>query len=489
MACVARPPDNACLRGSATPAVHPPNPVTPMPSTDPTTLWDTLRLGLSKQLPEASFKEWIAPCVPQKVEDGTLWIQVPSAAAKLWIEQQLPEEFNDALAQGGLGDLRLVFQVSGVPAAEPAPTPKQRGASGAHAALADSPAAFPHLFSRYTLDRFVVGPGSQLAFAAAKAVVDSYGKAATPLSMNPLFIYGGAGLGKTHLMVGIGKGLLARNPKLRVAYLKVDNFFNELTVAIKAKNTEPMRKKYQQNDVLLLDDVQTLGKMERTQEEIFYVLEYLLQHGKQIVLTSDKPPQRLEGCHERLITRFKWGLTADIQPPDFETRIAILKKKLEDADFKNVPPIPEDVLTFIAHKAKGSVRDLEGFLTRVIFQASLIGVPPTLEIAHAAFQGQSGEEPTAAIPPERIYRMTAETFNVAFVDLMKKRSRQQAILLPRQVAMYLAREIASLPFTEIGRSFSMHHSTVMNAIDSVRERMKRDPEFHRMVQALLNSIH
>ena len=458
-----------------------------MRSIDPAALWDTLRLSLSKQLPEASFKEWIAPCEPLKLEDGALWIQVPSAAAKLWIEQQLPEEFNDALAQGGLADLRLEFQVNGSPA--PAVAVPSKRAAHATPGAAESSVSFPHLFNRYTLDRFVVGPGSQLAFAAARAVVDSYGKAATPLSMNPLFIYGGAGLGKTHLMVGIGKGLLERNPGLRVVYIKVDNFFNELTVAIRAKNTEPMRKKYQQNDVLLLDDVQTLGKMERTQEEIFHILEHLLQHGRQIVITSDKPPQRLEGCHERLITRFKWGLTADIQPPDFETRIAILKKKLEDADFNSVPPIPEDVLTFIAHKAKGSVRDLEGFLTRVIFQASLIGVPPTLEIAHAAFQGQSGEEPTAAIPPERIYRMTAETFNVSYVDLMKKRSRQQVILVPRQVAMYLAREIASQPFADIGRSFAMHHSTVMNAVDSVRERMKRDPEFHRLVQALLNSIH
>lgn len=458
-----------------------------MRSTDPAALWDTLRLSLSKQLPEASFKEWIAPCEPLKLENGALWIQVPSAAAKLWIEQQLPEEFNDALAQSGLADLRLEFQVNGSPA--PAPAVPSRKAAHVTPGAAESSVSFPHLFNRYTLDRFVVGPGSQLAFAAARAVVDSYGKAATPLSMNPLFIYGGAGLGKTHLMVGIGKGLLERNPGLRVVYIKVDNFFNELTVAIRAKNTEPMRKKYQQNDVLLLDDVQTLGKMERTQEEIFHILEHLLQHGRQIVITSDKPPQRLEGCHERLITRFKWGLTADIQPPDFETRIAILKKKLEDADFNSVPPIPEDVLTFIAHKAKGSVRDLEGFLTRVIFQASLIGVPPTLEVAHAAFQGQSGEEPSAAIPPERIYRMTAETFNVSYVDLMKKRSRQQVILVPRQVAMYLAREIASQPFADIGRSFAMHHSTVMNAVDSVRERMKRDPEFHRMVQALLNSIH
>ncbi|HEX9082931.1 MAG TPA: chromosomal replication initiator protein DnaA [Holophagaceae bacterium] len=465
-----------------------------MPTADPETLWETIRQGLSKQLPEASFGEWIAPCRPLRLEEDTLWIQVPSPAAKLWIEQQLPEEFNDALADGGLKDLRLVFQVNGTSPASARPASPSKGPSPAPAAAAsvapgDPATSFPHLFHRYTLDRFVVGPGSQLAFAAARAVVDNFGKAATPLSMNPLFIYGGAGLGKTHLMVGIGKDLLVQRPDLRVVYLKVDHFFNELTAAIKAKNTEPMRKKYQQNDVLLLDDVQTLGKMERTQEEIFYILEYLLQHGKQIVITSDKPPQRLEGCHERLITRFKWGLTADIQPPDFETRIAILKKKLEDGDFKGLPPVPEDVLTFIAHKAKGSVRDLEGLLTRVIFQASLKGGAPSLEVAHAAFQGQSGEEPTAPIPPERIYRMTAETFNVPFGDLMKKRSRQQAIMVPRQVAMYLAREIASLPFTDIGRSFNMHHSTVMNAIDSVKQRMRKDQEFHRMVQALLNSIH
>jgi chromosomal replication initiator protein len=461
-----------------------------MRSDDPQALWETLQTGLSRQLPEASYREWILPCEPLKVESDALWIGVPSAAAKLWIEQQLPEEFNDALAQGGLSGLRLEFLVKGAVAGPPpAGLRTDRTDSRTETKAPDPGLAFPYLFGRYTLDRFVVGPGSQLAFAAARAVVDNFGKPSTPLSMNPLFIYGGAGLGKTHLMVGIGKALLELNPHIQVAYLKVDHFFNELTAAIRAKNTEPMRKKYQQNDVLLLDDVQTLGKMERTQEEIFYILEYLLQHGKQIVITSDKPPQRLEGCHDRLITRFKWGLTADIQPPDFETRIAILKRKLEEADFGLTVQVPEDVLTFIAHKAKGSVRDLEGFLTRVIFQASLVGVSPTLEIAHAAFQGQSGEEPTANISSDRIFRMTAETFNVPLSDLMKKRSRQQAILLPRQVAMYLAREVSSIPYTEIGKCFSMHHSTVMNAIESVRQRMKRDPEFHRMVEALLNSIH
>ena len=308
-----------------------------MRSTDPAALWETIRQGLAKQLPEASFREWIAPCAPLQLKDGTLWVQVPSAAAKLWIEQQLPEEFSDALALAGLADLRLEFRVDGAP--KVASKPAKR-ATAAPVEAAEGQAALPSLFNRYTLDRFVVGPGSQLAFAAARAVVDNHGKAATPLSMNPLFIYGGTGLGKTHLMVGIGKGLLESNPGLRVAYVKVDNFFNELTVAIRVKNTEPMRKKYQQNDVLLLDDVQTLGKMERTQEEIFYILEHLLQHGKQIVITSDKPPQKLEGCHERLITRFKWGLTADIQPPTSRPASPSCGKSLRMLTSRTCPPSP-----------------------------------------------------------------------------------------------------------------------------------------------------
>jgi chromosomal replication initiator protein len=193
--------------------------------------------------------------------------------------------------------------------------------------------------------------------------------------------------------------------------------------------------------------------------------------------------------HERLITRCKWGLTADIAPPDFETRIAILRKKLED-EFLCEFQVPGEVLAFIAHKAKGSVRDLEGLLKRVVFQASFMGVAPSMEVAHAAYQGQSGLEPGAPIPVTRIYKTTAESFNIPYADLMKKKSRQQAILVPRQVAMYLARELTGTSLAEIGKSFNnMHHSTVMNAIASVQVRMKKDEEFLRLVQGLLNSIH
>lgn len=462
-----------------------------MPSSDPNALWETLRQGLSSKLPERTFQDWVEPCRALRLDANTLWIQTPNASARIWIEQQLAEEFHDVLVQSGLSHLRLAFAVSGdvQKDAPKAPARSKTAATAPATPEAETGDPFPQGFHRYTLDRFVVGPGSQLAFAAANAVVDQYGRSGAQLNMNPLFIYGGSGLGKTHLMIGIGKGLLARNASLKMAYIKVDNFFNELTAAIKAKNTEPMRKKYQGKDVLLLDDVQTLGRMERTQEEIFYILEGLLQLGKQIVITSDKPPQRLEGLHERLITRFKWGLTADIQPPDFETRVAILRKKLEDEVFKDLPNVPEDVLTFIAHKAKGSVRDLEGLLTRVVFQSSFLGLPPSMAVAHQAFQGMTGQDATANISMERICRMTSETFNISFNDLMKKKSRQSAILIPRQVAMYLTRELTGASFAEIGRAFNdMHHSTVMNAIESVKVRMQKDQDFLKSVHALQNSI-
>lgn len=460
-----------------------------MSSMDPQQIWETLRSGLSQRLPEMTYRDWIEPCRPTGYDGRTLFLQVPSPSARIWIEQQLAEEFHDALVQAGQAHVHLAFTVGG---AEPAPSRPAKHPGPGPRKTVESPVAespFPQGFDRYTLDRFVVGPGSKLAFAAVNAVVENQGKPSPSLNMNPLFIYGGSGLGKTHLMVAIGKGYLARNPALKVAYLKVDTFFHELTGAIRAKNTEPLRQRYQMNDLLLLDDVQTLGRMERTQEEIFYILEYLFQYGKQIVITSDNPPQKLEGLHERLVTRCKWGLTVDIQPPDLETRIAILKRKLDEDLYKDFPSLPEEVITFIAHKAKGSVRDLEGLFTRVMFQSSFLGVPPTLEVAQAAYEGHSGQEASASISQEKIFKVTAETFGISLSDLLRKKSRQQTILFPRQVAMYLVRELTTASLSEIGRSFNnMHHSTVMNAIDSVKARMAKDPDFHKQVTSLLNGI-
>jgi len=452
-------------------------------------LWDTLCRSLVQRLQDRTFQDWVLPCVPITYDGVTLWLQTPSDSVKIWIEQQLAEDIHDALVHAGLPDLKLAFTIGDAKPNHVDRVSENISNLTPQNTFANDVSVFPQGFDRYTLENFIVGPNSKLAFSAANGIVENYGHVSSSYNMNPLFIYGATGLGKTHLMVGIGKGLISIRPQLRLAYLKVDSFFHELTGAIRSKNTELLRQKYQFVDALLLDDIQPLRKMERTQEEIFYILEYLLQHGKQIIITSDNSPDRLEGLHDRLITRCKWGLIVDLQPPDYETRFAILKKKLEDPVFRGYPSVSEEVISFIANKAKASVRDLEGLLTRVMFQASFMNTSITLNVAHEAYKGMTGEDPIASVSLENICKATAENFGISFNDLIKKKSRQQEILLPRQTAMYLARELASASYTEIGRLFNnMHHSTVMNAITSVKARMQKDPDFNKIVHSLLNSI-
>jgi chromosomal replication initiator protein len=456
---------------------------------DARAVWERLSGDLAQRLPDRAFRDWVSPCAPLSCDGETLWVLVPSASVKIWIERQLAEEFNTSLFHIGAQDMRLIFAVGDAAAdgraEEAAGQAAQDQAAGGAAAPQD---ALPQGFDRYTLDNFIEGSNSKLAFAAANGIVEGYGRRSA-LKMNPFFIYGATGLGKTHLMVAIGKALAARNPSVRFAYIKSDRFFHEVTTSIRAKNSDQLRLKYQSIDALLIDDIQLLKNLERTQEEIFYIFEHLHQHGNQVIITSDRPPDRLEGLHDRLVTRCKWGLIADLQPPDFETRFAILKKKLEDPVFASYPTVPEDVLAFIAGKVKASVRDLEGLLTRSIFQASFQNSAVTVEIAQEAYRSFTGEEPTAQISIERICRATAEGFGMPFNDLVKKKSRKKEVLLPRQVAMYLIRELTQASFAEIGKVFGdMHHSTVMNAIDSVKSRMQRDPDFNRTVIGLSNGI-
>lgn len=467
---------------------------------DAKSVWGALSQDLAQRLPKRAFLDWVSPCVPLTCNSEALCVQTPSASVKIWIEQQLTEEFHTALFHIGAPDVKLVFIAGNggkagiAQGAEDAEDRAKHGSAECagsevqHRQSAHFDIALPQGFDKFTLDNFIVGSNSKLAFAAANGIVENFNRQSS-FKMNPLFIYGATGLGKTHLMVAIGKGLVASNPQVKLAYIKSDRFFHEVTMAIRAKNAEQTRQKYQSVDILLIDDIQLLKKMERTQEEIFYIFEYLHQHGNQVVITSDRTPDKLEGLHDRLVTRCKWGLIVDLQPPDFETRFAILKKKLEDPVFDGYPMVPEDVLTFIAGKVKASVRDLEGLLTRVIFQASFLNSGITIEIAQEAYRGFTGDEPTATISIERICKVTAESFGISFNDLMKKKSRQKDILLPRQVAMYLTRELASASYAEIGKAFSnMHHSTVMNSVESVKSRMQRDMDFNKTVKGLLNSI-
>jgi chromosomal replication initiator protein len=406
----------------------------------------------------------------------------------LWIEQQLAEDFHDALVQIGLPDLRLAFTAGCASPLEkisekPIPAaPKGTSPNGA--------INFPQGFESYTLENFIVGPNCELAFSAAVGMVKNFGRQNLSFNMNPLFIYGGSGLGKTHLMVGIGKGLMPHHPHLQIAYFKAETFYHEMTGAIKAQNTEALRQKYQSKDILLFDDIQNLkSTMVRSQEEIFYIFEHMLQHGKQIVITSDRAPGQLEGLHDRLVTRCKSGLTVDVYPPDFETRVAILNKKLEDPSFEGFPPIPAEVIDFIAGKAKTSVRDLQGLLNRTIFQASFLGADVSLSVAQEAYRGMSGEEPTASVSIEKICKAVADYFDIPLSDLLKKKSRREEILVPRQASMYLIRELTTASYADIGRVFNnMHHSTVINAMDAVKKRMQKDSGFNKVVHGLINSI-
>jgi chromosomal replication initiator protein len=446
-------------------------------------VWERLAGDLAQRLPERAFRDWVSPCAPLSCDGETLCVAVPSASVKIWIEQQLAEEFNTSLFHIGAQDMRLVFAVGGAGG-----RPEAAVGAPAQGVGAEPQDALPQGCDRYTLDNFIEGSNSKLAFAAAAGIVENFGRRSA-LKMNPFFIYGATGLGKTHLMVAIGKAIVARSPNVRFAYIKSDRFFHEVTASIRAKRSDQMRLKYQSIDVLLIDDVQLLKNLERTQEEIFYIFEHLHQHGNQVVITSDRPPDRLEGLHDRLVTRCKWGLIADLQPPDFETRFAILKKKLEDPVFAGYPMVPEEVLAFVAGKVKASVRDLEGLLTSTIFRASFLNSAVTVEIAQEAYRSFTGEEPTARISIERVCKATAESFGIPFGDLIKKKSRKREVLLPRQVAMYLIRELTQASFAEIGKTFGdMHHSTVMNAIESVKSRMQRDPDFSRAVMGLSNGV-
>lgn len=451
--------------------------------------WGLLCQYLAHKMQDRVFRDWIVPCSPIGYEDQTLKIQTPDRSTKLWIEQQMADELYDALVHIDLPNLKLMFTTGSNRQIESQkPLPKMTKGSSSAAGSGDT-SLLPKGFESYTLDNFVVGPSCSMAFNAAQGVVENFGHSNLS-NMNPLFIYGGSGLGKTHLMIGIGKGLIARHPQLQLAYLKAESFVHEMTGAIRANTTEPLRQKYQSKNVLLFDDIQTLHQnMVRTQEEIFYILEYMINHGKHIVITCDRPPDRLEGLHDRLLTRCKAGLTVDVYPPDFETRVAILKKKLEDSAFEGYPPVPDDALYFIANKAKSSVRELQGLLKRTLFQASFLGVDVSLSVAQEAYRGTTGEEPLASVSLEKICKTVAENYKLSFSDLTKKKSRRLEVLLPRQIAMYLARELTTASYAEIGRIFNnMHHSTVMNAIESVNKRMQKDSSFHREVQGLLNSV-
>jgi chromosomal replication initiator protein len=334
------------------------------------------------------------------------------------------------------------------------------------------------LNQKYTFNTFVVGSCNQFAHAAALAVVEQPGKA-----YNPFYIYGGVGLGKTHLMHAVGHSIKERSRHLRVAYISAEKFMNELINAIRYDKTQTFRDKYRSIDVLLMDDVQFMAGKERTQEEFFHTFNSLHNDQKQIVITSDCPPREIPTLEERLHSRFEWGLIADMEPPDLETKIAILRRK---ADLDGVY-LPDDVAFYIASKVKSNIRELEGSLVRLVAISSLRGLPISKMLAQDALRISDNEKPEG-ITIEQIQKAVASHYKLSVEELKSKNNSRQ-IAVPRQVAMYLCKRLTRHSFPEIGREFGgKHHTTVIHSFEKIESLINEDKVFHRVVSELTDKL-
>ena len=456
--------------------------------------WSRILDRAREQLPEQTYRTWFARTRPVALSQDLLVIEAGSEFATEWIEDKygrlLGDISNDVFGRrftisfqhhaesrppkgtsaGGESAGGTSAAEMSTPAAEPARAASS-GSSGSSGPIVGSP-----LNERYVFERFVVGSNNQLAAAACRAVAEAPAK-----MYNPLFIYGGVGLGKTHLMHAIGHIVRGRTPEKRVAYVTSERFTNDLISSIQEGRMPEFRRRYREIDLLLIDDVQFLGEKERTQEEFFHTFNSLYDAQRQIVVTSDRPPKEIPGLEERLVSRFEWGLVTDIRPPDLETRVAILRKKADDDDIV----IHDDVLEFIARYCRSSVRELEGAIIKLLAYSSLTHREVTTDLAREALAGQLADAASLSQrTPDMIRQRVAEEFRVTVEGLTSKR-RTKDLTVPRQVAMYLMRELLDLPLVEIGKQFGgRDHSTVIHSIQKVEQDMGDSETFRQKVEKL-----
>ncbi len=455
-------------------------------------VWTSIVTAARDVLPEQTFRTWLASTEAVGLVDDTLVVAAPTRFAVEWIEDKYGDLLRDLAGKTlgrplnlrfehhGVGE-RLVFPEIGtgepLAASEGAPEPAPTAAAATRTASEGARQA--GLNERYTFERFVVGGNSQLAAAACRGVADS------PAQLyNPLFIYGDTGLGKTHLMHAIGSAILQRSPESQIAYVPSEQFTNEMISAIQSGRTADFRQRYRRIDVLLVDDVHFLGNKEGTQEEFFHTFNSLYDAHRQIVITSDRPPQEIPGLQERLVSLFEWGLVTDIKPPDFETRVAILQKKAAEDRLT----LDEDVIEFIARNRKASVRQLEGAVIKLLAYSSLTRREISLDLAREALGPRLEEELGARVTPVEIRQKTADAWGVSVENLVSKR-RTKPLTVPRQVAMYLIKTTLDLPYTEIGALFGgRDHSTVIHSVNKVEADMASNVEFRARVHRLQDDL-
>ena len=397
-----------------------------------------------------------------------LYVRVPNGEFERWLQEEYGSLIFEASQQLKLGKVEIRFLT------ENQNSSQKGGTSTMQQGKLDFDSIDHALNPRYTFDTFVVGGSNQFAHAAAQAVAESPSKA-----YNPLYLYGGVGLGKTHLMQAVGHMIKKRRKESCLAYVSSEKFTNEVINSLRFDRMVSFRDKYRTVDTLLMDDIQFLGGKERTQEEFFHTFNALYEAQKQIVISSDCPPKAIEGLEERLKSRFAWGLAADIQPPDLETKVAILMKKADDQKVS----LPDDVALFTASKIRSSVRDLEGALTRLIAYSSLTGTPITLPMCQQVLRNIIDLE-ERRITIEQVQRATCQEFNLTLAEL-KGKSHRRAFALPRQIAMYLAKEMTPASLPHIGREFGgKHHTTVLHSINKVAALRQTDMELNKVINKI-----
>jgi chromosomal replication initiator protein len=441
-------------------------------------LWDAVLARIETKVNRHSFYTWFKPTSFLAEDPVSVTVRVPNALFKDWLTKHYASVIAEAMSDLERGGVAVNF------VAEP-----QADASGI-ALSADEALVFEAspppvtgpgpagLNPRYTFDTFIVGSSNQFAHAACRAVAEAPSR-----SYNPLFIYGGVGLGKTHLMHAVGQYVLQHDLNLKLTYISSERFMNEMINALRYDRVLDFRERYRTVDVLLVDDIQFLAGKEGTQTEFFHTFNALYDSQKQIVLSSDCPPHEIPSLEERLRSRFEWGLIADIQPPDLETKVAILKKKAET----EAVPLPDNVAMYIAGKIKSNIRELEGSLIRLIAYASLTGQEITLPLAQDVLRNILDHE-EKAITIEIIQKFVAEYYNLKLTDL-KSRNNSKSVAMPRQIAMYLCKSLTHASLPEIGRSFGgKHHSTVIHSIRKVEELRKRDGDFNNLIGNFLEGF-
>jgi chromosomal replication initiator protein len=438
-------------------------------------IWDRVLSRIEAKVNRHSFYTWFKPTSFVADEGPAIRVRVPNALFRDWLTKHYSTVLAEALDEVERHEAQVVFVTDDAPAVIVQPTPAEAVAA---VETDQDPPGQGNLGPRYSFDTFVVGPSNQFAHAACRAVAEAPSR-----SYNPLFIYGGVGLGKTHLMHAIGHYVLNHLKSLKLTYISSERFMNEMINAVRYDRVLDFRERYRSVDVLLVDDIQFLAGKEGTQTEFFHTFNSLYDSQKQIVISSDCPPHEIPSLEERLRSRFEWGLIADIQPPDLETKVAILKKKAETEGI----PLPDNVAIYIAGKIKSNIRELEGSLIRLIAYASLTGREISLPLAQDVLRNVLQHD-DRAITIEIIQKHVSDYYQLKLGEL-KSRNNSKSVAMPRQIAMYLCKTLTNASLPEIGKSFGgKHHSTVIHSIRKIEHLRKRDGDFNTLINNFVESF-